>query len=93
MEISCKPDESDGERGIVISENMFSNDICSSSDRGQVHSVNMGSFRFRKRGILGMCKGTVGAEAGDLSEPAVRQKSHRLTTTDRKSKILILNNN
>jgi len=38
------------------------------------------------------CKGTVGAEAGDLSEPPVRQKSHRLTTTDRKSKILILNN-
>jgi len=32
------------------------------------------------------CKGTVGVEAGDLSEPAVRQKSHRLTTTDRKSK-------
>jgi len=31
------------------------------------------------------CKGTVGSEAGDLSEPAVRRKSHWLTRTDRKS--------
>jgi len=28
----------------------------------------------------GNCKGTVGSEAGDLSEPAVRQKSHKLET-------------
>ena len=27
-----------------------------------------------------ICKGTVGSEAGDLSEPAVRLKSHKLTT-------------
>ena len=33
----------------------------------------------------GHCKGTVGSEAGDLSEPAVRRKSHELMT-DRKSK-------
>ena len=26
------------------------------------------------------CKGTVGSEAGDLSEPAVRRKSHKLET-------------
>jgi len=26
------------------------------------------------------CKGTVGSEAGDLSEPAVRRNSHRLKT-------------
>jgi len=32
------------------------------------------------------CKGTVGVEVGDLLEPAACQKSHRLTTTDRKSK-------
>ena len=28
-----------------------------------------------------VCKGTVGSEAGDLSEPAVRRKSHKLNTT------------
>jgi len=26
------------------------------------------------------CKGTVGSEAGDLPEPVVRLKSHKLTT-------------
>jgi len=30
--------------------------------------------------IAGYCKGTVGSEAGDLSEPAVRRKSHELMT-------------
>ena len=30
--------------------------------------------------ILFCCKGTVGSEAGDLSEPVVRRKSHRLET-------------
>ena len=30
--------------------------------------------------ILFCCKGTVGSEAGDLSEPAVRWKSHKLET-------------
>jgi len=48
------------------------------------------TFEFKKAEGVNLkddhCKGTVGAEAGDLSEPAVRQKSHGLTTTDRKSK-------
>ena len=30
-------------------------------------------------GLPSECKGTVGSEAGDLLEPAVRRKSHRLT--------------
>ena len=29
---------------------------------------------------MGTCKGTAGSEAGDLSEPAVRRKSHKLET-------------
>ena len=35
---------------------------------------------FRKRRECGSCKGTVKSEAGDLSEPVVRRKSHKLMT-------------
>jgi len=39
MQISQAKDESDGEGGAIVSENMFGNNIRSSNDRGQVHSL------------------------------------------------------
>ena len=56
---------------------------CLRSDHGGEYTSNKFSAHLKARGTecrLTTCKGTVGSEAGDLSEPAVRRKSHELMT-------------
>ena len=70
----------EGNSGGVTASSLDDAPEKARSRKRDILAVGPRDFRSRYAFILFCCKGTVGAEAGDLSEPAVRWKSHKLET-------------